>query len=108
MADSANENQSDAAAETGLDHGARNEKRGQHQPDDWIGITASALATGRVPVSANAETPSSTIAPPGTGRTIEPTIVATKIANKCHDWAVIPAGTGINKTTEAGRKRLPI
>jgi len=47
---------------------------------------------------ANAETPISTIAPPGIGRTIDPTMVAMKMAKRCQDWLVIPFGTGINRT----------
>ena len=38
--------------------------------------------------------PSSTIAPPGSGRTIEPTMVATKIASSRQDCGVTPSGTG--------------
>src|SRR5712691_6347851 len=62
---------------------------------------------------ATAETPSRTIAPPGIGRRIDPTIVAAKIASNRHDCTVIPAGTGAdaiakptNRTT-AQRINLP-
>jgi hypothetical protein len=61
---------------------------------------ARALATGKVPVMASAETPIKTIAPPGTGRTMDPIMVATKIAKRCQDWLVIPEGTGMNKTAQ--------
>ncbi len=45
-------------------------------------------------VKAIAATPSRTIAPPGAGRKIEPTMVATNIASKRHDCGVMPSGTG--------------
>src|SRR6185437_1340587 len=52
-------------------------------------------------VSAIVETPRKTTAPAGTGRTIEPTIVAVKIARRRHDSGVIPAGTGNSSTKTA-------
>ncbi|MDQ3135165.1 MAG: hypothetical protein M3Q76_10210, partial [Acidobacteriota bacterium] len=40
-------------------------------------------------------------APPGAGRTIDPTIVPTKIASSRHDDAVIPDGGGISMIAKA-------
>ena len=45
--------------------------------------------------------PSKTTAAPGIGRTIDPMIVAAKIASRRHDSLSIPEGTGINKITPA-------
>ena len=45
-------------------------------------------------VNMTAMMPSSTIAPPDTGRRMVPTMVAMKIANSRHAAAVMPAGTG--------------
>src|SRR5208283_3976567 len=50
-----------------------------------------------VPVIAVAAMPRSTIAPIGSGLIIIPTIVATKIANRCHALGWTPAGGGINQ-----------
>ena len=52
-------------------------------------------------VMASAATPRKTTAPAGTGRTIDPTIVAVKIAKRCHDSGVIPEGTGIARIMSA-------
>ena len=46
-------------------------------------------------VNAIAAIPSNTIAPPGAGRKIEPTMVAMKIASNRQDCGVTPSGTGI-------------
>jgi hypothetical protein len=46
-------------------------------------------------------TPSKTIALPDKGWTIEPTIVAIKIARSVHDSRLIPSGTGMNATAKA-------
>src|ERR1043165_7978458 len=63
--------------------------------------------------SGNAVTPSRTTAAPGIGRTIDPVIVAAKIASSRHDCGVTPLGDGINriptatnKTTTQRSKRL--
>src|SRR5271165_3606009 len=50
-----------------------------------------------VPVIAVAAMPRSAIAPIGSGLTIIPTIVATKIANRCHALGWTPAGGGMNQ-----------
>ena len=60
----------------------------------------SACAGAIVPVSATAATPTSTIAPPGIGRTIDPTMVPRKIARSRHALGVIPSGTGASRTAE--------
>jgi hypothetical protein len=53
--------------------------------------------TGIDPVIVIAPIPNNTIAPPGNGRSIDPTIVAMKIANKFQDLYSIPSGTGVRK-----------
>ncbi len=55
----------------------------------------------------SAVTPSNTIAAPGIGRTIDPIIVAAKIASKRHDWGVIPEGTGIRRIPAATNSTMP-
>src|ERR1017187_9155068 len=47
--------------------------------------------------------PRNTTAPAGTGRTIDPTIVAMNIVNKCHDVAVTPAGMGAASRSSAAQ-----
>ena len=59
-----------------------------------VTVLAKASLTGMALVIINAEMPINTIAPPGTGRTMEPTIVAAKIASKRHDCGVTPSGIG--------------
>src|SRR4030095_9221972 len=59
---------------------------------------ASALETGCTPSKAVALTPSKTIAPPGTGRSVSPRTVATKIANKFQAAAGMSGGWGISAT----------
>src|SRR5271165_5979956 len=50
-----------------------------------------------VPVIAVAAMPRSAIAPIGSGLMIIPTIVATKIANRCHALGWTPTGGGMNQ-----------
>jgi hypothetical protein len=52
-----------------------------------------------VPVRAVAAIPNNAIAPIGNGFVMIPTIVATKIANRCHAAGWTPDGGGINQMT---------
>ena len=47
------------------------------------------------------------MAPPGRGRTIEPVIVATKIANSCQDFALMPSGGGKARTISPAATTMP-
>ncbi len=51
--------------------------------------------------------PNKTTAAPGIGRTIEPVMVAAKIASKRHDLGSMPEGTGINKIPAATASTIP-
>ena len=54
-----------------------------------------------VPVTAIAQTPRNTTAPADSGWTIEPTIVAAKIAKSRHDAWVMPSGGPNQRMTSA-------
>jgi hypothetical protein len=56
-----------------------------------------------VPVSAVAAIPNNAIAPIGNGFVMIPTIVATKIANKCQAGGWTPDGGGINQMTKPSK-----
>jgi len=71
------------------------------------GYPPSACAGVRVPVTASAATPRKTIAPAGTGRTIEPTMVPRKIARSRQDLALMPSGTGIRRILETTAATVP-
>jgi len=60
-----------------------------------------------VPVSAIAVTPNRTIELAGAGRTIEPTIVAAKIASSRHEAGVIPWGRGARRMSTAVPTTIP-
>src|SRR5688500_10711546 len=47
------------------------------------------------------------MAPPGSGRTIEPVIVATKMARRRHELGAIPSGVGITSTKSPDRRTMP-
>ena len=51
------------------------------------------------PVNAAIVTPKNATAPIGNGAKMNPKIVLTNTANKCHAWSVIPFGTGKNHIT---------
>src|SRR4030095_694269 len=55
----------------------------------------------------NAVTPSKTIAPPGTGLTIDPVMVAAKIASSRQDCEVIPVGGGTRRMPTATANTIP-
>jgi hypothetical protein len=58
----------------------------------------------RVPLSAVAATPIIAMAPIGRGLRMIPTLVATKIANKCHALGWTPSGAGTKQITTASEK----
>ncbi len=62
----------------------------------------SAVLMGSAPLIAVANTPNSTIAPPGSGWVIMPATVPTKIASSRHDSGVTDSGMGHNKMTAGG------
>jgi hypothetical protein len=61
---------------------------------------------GKDSVRIIAETPSRTMAPPGMGLTIEPTIVETKMASRSHDFRSMPLGIGSNQTMRPTRTTI--
>jgi hypothetical protein len=61
---------------------------------------------GSAPEIATVEMPIRTIAPPGTGLRIDPTIVAAKMARSRHDWTVIPLGTGVKAIAKPTKRTI--